>query len=248
MPQALRQPTSPLAFNLNPDLDIPALARSYAEAGRVRVHDFLARDGLIEFYENLSTRDDWWHLMNTADGVIELDRTTREAMSPDAHAALDEEVHAIARHAFQYRYEGLRVPDGEEAGDDDPLDAFAELMGSEPMLDLLRAITGATDLAFTDGQATAYGPGDFLTCHDDDVAGKNRLAAYVFGMTPHWRVEFGGLLMFHEDGGACVTGHVPRFNSLDLFRVPRLHSVSMVTPAAPGRRYSVTGWLRSGIR
>jgi len=34
-----------------------------------------------------------------------------------------------------------------------------------------------------------------------------------------------------------------QFNTLDLFAVPVYHSVSMVTRAAPRRRYAVTGWL-----
>lgn len=248
MPQALRQQEAAPAFRLNPDLDLPVLARAYAANSRVRIERLLADDGLAEFYDNLEARDDWWHLMNTANGVIELDRAAREAMNPQEAALLDAEVQAIARKGFQYRYEGLRVPDRDAHIEADPLTAFAELMSSEPMLEMLRAVTGATELAFTDGQATAYGPGDFLTCHDDDVAGKNRLAAYVFGMTPGWRTEFGGLLLFHHAGHGTVTGHVPRFNTLDLFAVPQLHSVSMVTPAAPGRRYAVTGWLRAGSR
>ncbi len=246
MPHAQLKPEAAFSFRLNPDLDVAALARTYAATSRVRVDGLLAPEGLAEFYDNLDTRDDWWHLMRTADGIIELDRAARARMSAKRRAALDAEVHEIARRGFQYRYEGLRVPDDDDDADVDPLDAFADLMSSEPMLDMLRTITGATALAFTDGQATAYGPGDFLTCHDDDVKGKNRLAAYVFGMTPGWRTEYGGLLLFHAPDGGSVTGHVPRFNTLDLFAVPQLHSVSMVTPAAPGRRYAVTGWLRAG--
>lgn len=252
MTQPLRQPAPEPAFDfhLNPDLDVPALAATYAQTSRVRVRDFLCEDGLAAFYDDLEARDDWWHLMRTADGVLELDAAAKARMSAKRRAALDAEVHALARRQFQYRYEGLRVPDRERnlAGAADPLTAFSDLMSSEPMLDLLRAITGAAALAFTDGQATAYGPGDFLTCHDDDVKGKNRLAAYVFGLTPGWRTEYGGVLMFHDPDGGSVTGHVPRFNTLDLFAVPQLHSVSMVTPAAPHRRYAVTGWLRAGER
>ena len=248
MPQALRQqPTAP-AFRLNPLLDLDALAAEYAANTRVRIDRLLADDGLAEFYDDLEARDDWWHVMNTADGVLELDRETRRGMTAARRAALDEEVHAIARKGFQYRYEGLRVPEDGHRPAGDPLTAFAELMQSAPMLDMLRHVTGATELAFTDGQATAYGVGDFLTCHDDDVAGKNRLAAYVFGLTPGWRPEYGGVLLFHSADNGRVTGHVPRFNTLDLFAVPQLHSVSMVTPAAPGRRYAVTGWLRAGSR
>lgn len=230
---------------LNPDLDLPALARDYVTNGRVRVPHLLAEDGVEAFYYHLTGRDDWWHLINTADGVLELDRAASAAMSAKRRAALDRDVYARGHEGFQYRYQALRVPDLDDTEDEDDLLAeFARLMSSAPMLAMLRAVTGCTELAFTDGQATAYGPGDFLTGHDDDVPGKDRLAAYVFGMTPRWKPEWGGLLLFHGQNEATVAGHVPRFNMLDLFAVPQRHSVSLVSPSAPGPRYAVTGWLR----
>lgn len=233
-------------FQLNPDLDVEALANEYAARRRVRVHGLLARPGIAELYEFLDGHDGWWQLINTPRGIIELDRPTRARMSGKRRAALDGEVHEGARFGFQYRYEGLRVPDDadEVEGGEDPLAAFARLMSSETMINFLRQVTGSAEVAFTDGQATAYGPGDFLTGHDDDVPGKDRIAAYVFGMTPRWRPEWGGLLLFHADDEATVAGHVPRLNTLDLFAVPQNHSVSIVTPAAPTRRYAITGWLR----
>lgn len=235
-------------FRINPDLDPAALAEEYAATSRVRIHGLLAPEGVAELHDYLEGCDEWWHLINMPGGVLELDADERAAMSAERRAALDSEVHARARTGFQYRYEALRVPEDEEEMDEaeNPLTDFARLMSSKPMLAMLREVTGYADLSFSDGQATAYGPGDFLTCHDDDVAGKNRRAAYVFGMTPAWRTEWGGLLLFHGAGDRTVTGHVPRFNTLDLFSVPQPHSVSIVTPAAPTRRYAVTGWLRSG--
>ena len=224
-------------YVINPDLDRAALAREYAEAGRVRVHDLLALDAVAELYEFLDGHDGWWQLINTPNGVIELDREKRAAMSAEELAELDRETHDGARFGFQYRYEGLRVPADEEEGreEENPLAAFARLMSSDPMLDFLRAVTGSAEVAFTDGQATAYGPGDFLTGHDDDVPGKDRIAAYVFGMTPRWRPEWGGLLLFHGEKEATVAGNVPRFNTLDLSAVPQPHSVSLDPPAAPTR-------------
>jgi Rps23 Pro-64 3,4-dihydroxylase Tpa1-like proline 4-hydroxylase len=235
-------------YELNPNLDLDALAKEYASERRVRIHRLLADEGAAELFDHLRTREDWWHLINSPDGIIELDRPSRAAMAPEARAELEEQVHAGAVTGFQYRYEGLRVPsrEEEEQAGENPLTDFARLMSSEPMLAMLRKVTGCTELSFTDGQATAYGPGDFLTGHDDDVPGKNRLAAYVYGLTPRWRLEWGGILLFHGDREASVSGHVPRFNTLDLFAVPQRHSVSIVTPSATERRYSVTGWLRSG--
>ena len=244
MLQPKSAPLQPI-YRINPDLDRAALRDAYERDTRVRVYGLLD-EGAIELYEHLLARTDWFHLINVEGGVLELDPAAKARLSPAEWASIEAAAHARVRDSFQYRYEALRVPDEADlALLDDPLADFARLMQSEEMLDLLRDVTGHDALDFTDGQATAYGDGDFLTGHDDDVAGKGRLAAYVYGLTPHWRIEYGGLLLFHGPHDRTVAGNAPRFNTLDLFRVPQQHSVSMVTPAATHRRFAVTGWLRS---
>lgn len=116
-------------------------------------------------------------------------------------------------------------------------------MRSRYVTEVLGAITGLDAPHFTDGQVTSYDPGDFLTGHDDDLAGPGRKAAFVLGLALQWRAEWGGLLLFHEIGGVQLTGVVPQFNTLNLCTVPRYHSVSMVMPSAPRRRFAVTGLL-----
>jgi SM-20-related protein len=64
------------------------------------------------------------------------------------------------------------------------------------------------------------------------------------GLTAQWRVEWGGLLLFHDDP-VQIAGQMPHFNCLDLFAVPALHSVSQVTSFAKEVRYSATGWFRT---
>jgi Rps23 Pro-64 3,4-dihydroxylase Tpa1-like proline 4-hydroxylase len=248
MRQQLKHKTADATpFRINPELDRPALRREYDQTGRVRVYGLL-EDGAIQLYEHLLARTDWIHLINGDSGIRELTPAAKAALSAKEWAQIEAAAHARVKEHFQYRYEAVRVNAAEQALMDDPLADFARFMQSAELLDFLRDVTGHGDLAFTDGQATAYGTGDFLTGHDDDVAGKGRLAAYVFGLTPYWRLEYGGLLLFHGEHDRTVTGNVPRFNVLDLFRVPQQHSVSIVTPAAPHRRFAVTGWLRSGTR
>lgn len=227
-------------------LDAEALRDAFAEHGRVAIPDFLGGADAALLRDHLRRRDDWSQVLNAGDKVYDLDRATRDALSPEQRSALDRAVHAGARHGFQYRYEAIRVPDDDDArrAAGGPLCDFARFLSSGPARDLLRVITGRADIAFADAQATAYAPGDFLTEHDDAVAGKHRRAAYVFGLTPGWRAEWGGLLMFHTQAGR-VEGWVPAFNTLSLFSVPQPHSASAVTQAAPSRRYSITGWLRA---
>ncbi len=235
-------------FELVAGLDAEALADTFAREGRLHIPQFLGGDAAASLHAALRARQDWRQLMNTAGGVVELDRATRAAMPDDKRQALDDAVYGQARTGFQYRFETLRVPDSaaERAAADDPLFAFAQWLSQGEARDFLRAVTGAPDIDFADAQATAYAPGDFLTGHDDAVEGKDRRAAYVFGLTPVWRLEWGGLLLFHGADGHVSSGLVPGFNTLNLFAVPNMHSVSEVTRAAAYRRYSVTGWLRSG--
>ena len=235
----------PISFALNPALDATALAGRFAREGRVRVETLLAPAAAQALHAELRGRGDWRQMINSGSKVLELDRGTRASMSDVQRQQLDDAVYAGARTGFQFRYEALRVPDDDAARrqSDDPLFAFARWFSQGPVRDLLRRIAATPAIDFADAQATAFAPGDFLTGHDDVVDGRKRHAAYVLGLNPTWRPEWGGLLLFHDAHG--MTGQAPAFNTLDLFRVGQLHSVSEVTRAAAYRRYAITGWLRS---
>jgi len=247
VPQANRQPAPRLdepVFKINPELDLAAIRREYTEQGRVRIYGLLA-EGAPELYDHLVARTDWFHAFTTDRGILKLDPDAKAALSPEEWAAIEAEAHERTRRAFQYRYEAVRVPEPDEAATrDDLLARFVEWLHGPELIRFLEEIVGATGFRFSEGQVTAYGAGDFLTGHDDGVRGKNRLTALVYGLTPYWRLEYGGLLLFHGENDRTCAGNVPRFNTLDLFKVPQQHSVSLVSPAAPHRRISVTGWLR----
>lgn len=233
-------------FSLHPDIDAGELAARFARDGRVRIHGFLDPACAERMHALLRGREDWKQVINSGDKLVELDRPTRASLSPEQKEALDQAVYGAARSDFQYRYEAIRVPDEakERKASKDTLARFAEFMSTGSARDLLRTIVGAPAIDFADSQGTAYSPGDFLTGHDDAFPGKNRHAAYVFSLNPVWRLEWGGLLLVHK-GADEVEGVVPAFNTLDLFRVGQMHSVSEVTRAAAYRRYAMTGWLRS---
>ncbi|QZH76085.1 MAG: 2OG-Fe(II) oxygenase [Erythrobacter sp.] len=234
-------------FSLHESLDAGALAAEYAASGRVTLAPFVKHEQAEALYRLLRERSDWRQVINSGhDKVFEFDRAGQAALTRDQKEALDKAVYAGARQDFQFRYETVRVPDddSERAASDDLLFAFARFLSHGPARDLLRQVTGDARIEFADAQATAYSPGDFLTRHDDDVAGKNRSAAYVMSLNPQWRIEWGGLFLMHHPDGHAAEALVPGFNRLNLFAVPQMHSVSEVTRASPFRRYSVTGWLR----
>ena len=128
----------------------------------------------------------------------------------------------------------------------DVLNNAVEFLNGEAFLALMREVTGFDDIAFADAQATLYGPGHFLTLHDDAVVGKYRRAAYVLNLTEGWRQDWGGYLNFFDKDGNIEKAYKPAFNALNIFSVPSPHSVGLVAPFAGALRCSITGWLRSG--
>ena len=238
--------SEPIHFALNARNDVAALANDFARNDFVSIPDILEENCAAQLHNLLRQRNDWVQTINSGDKLVELDRSTRSGMSAEQRAQLDQAIYAGARYEFQYRYETIRAPDApeERIASADPVAAFAHWWSTGEPRDLLREICAMPEIAFADAQATAYSPGDFLTEHSDDVDGKNRLAAYVLGLTPKWRLDWGGLLVFHPENGENARALVPGFNRLNVFRVPKSHSVSEVTRAAAYRRYSITGWLR----
>jgi SM-20-related protein len=220
-----------------------AHAAAYARHGRVSVDNFLVPDAAAELRRHLLAREDWLLVLNGRDKVYEI--PCSQPLDLAQQRKLDELVGRAALQGFQFRYETVRVPDDPAAREASVtyLNRFAQFLCAPATMAFFQWVTGAP-VRFVDAQATTYRPGHFLTRHDDDVEGKNRLAAYVLGLTPDWRADWGGLLLFHAEDETIGHGFVPAFNSLRLFRVPVQHSVTYVTPSAPTGRLSVTGWLR----
>ncbi len=239
--------SSEQAFTFNRMAADEAAKRQFAETGRLRISDWLGGDGAQRLAAELEQSDSWREVLNAGEQSYEIDRAGQEALSASDRERIKLLVQDAARHGFQYRYETIRVPDDPLERDlsSSHLTLFARFMSSPEVLSYLAEITGLADIDFADAQATSYRAGDFLTGHHDAVEGKNRRAAYVLSLSPKWRTEWGGLLMFHSPDGTAGDYLVPQFNTLNLFAVPQMHSVSQVATFAANPRRSITGWLRA---
>jgi SM-20-related protein len=224
-----------------PEFDLSA--EQLRRDGRVRIPNFLSH-GIEYLYNFARSNDEWIQVINTEDGVLEIDLDEWENFDIQKKSKIKSDMYQRASRGFQYSYAAVAVPDVKELTEEPgPLADFFRFTQQSGTKDLLAKLTGVPDLRFTDGQLTVYNPGDLLTGHDDAVEGKDRVAAFVLGLTPIWRLEWGGLLHFHPQDKEPVLALVPDFNSLDLFTVPRLHSVSQISPSALLPRYALTGWL-----
>ena len=228
---------------LNPALDRAALAAEFQRKGRIHVQRLLTRPAAQRIYSCLADETRYELFFNDGDKNQALANLTPQQRQEQVKAAW----RRVGMDTFQFLYERhMLTLNGEAYGD--PAHHWASVvsfLNSPEFLGFTREITGMAQIALADAQATVYRAGQFLTVHDDNRPGHNRLLAYVMSFTPAWRAEWGGLLEFPGEDGQIEAGYVPNFNSLRLFQVSKKHFVSCVAPYAVGGRYSVTGWLRA---
>jgi len=217
-----------------------------ARSGRVHVPELFSHDAVQEVYEACRALD-WKLVFRGTRTNYDFAAKDVSALEVGQKAALLDSINAQASTGFQYLYDSYRISDFAEAGtlEPGPLASFFAALNSEEMLKRFRALTGDDRIEYLDAQATRFRPGHFLTAHDDHQPDKHRLYAYVINLTPVWRADYGGLLMFIGDDGHIAEAYTPRWNALNILKVPQPHAVSVVAPFARGARYSITGWMRA---
>lgn len=218
--------------------------------GRLHIPGILAPDSADGLYRSVATAGGWRRAIHVAKGKdAEITLDGPDAMPEAERDALEARLLAMTSDSFQYRFDTIRVSADIHAGRPvlPVLEAAFRFMNGEAFLGFVRAMTGDDSAAYCDMAATRYRPGHFLTAHDDLAPEQDRLFAYVLNLTPRWRADWGGILMFLDEEDHVSEGYVPAYNALNIFTVPQRHAVSLVAPFAGGDRLSLTGWIRSSV-
>lgn len=237
-------------MKLNPALDVAALSSAYRRDRRGQVVGLLTTSDAAALHADISAQRRWNVCIFAHGKNTEVDAEGWSDLAPDVRAKTIEIAHDRANHEFAFLHYKIPVYDRYHGGSAEltpALKAWFEFMNGEEFLGFARSLTGHDDIAFADAQLTAFGPGHFITIHNDDSEGKNRRAAYVLNMTPEWREDWGGYLLFFDGAGNVTTGYKPAFNTLNVFSIPAAHSVSVVSPFARKPRLAISGWLRAGV-
>ena len=218
--------------------------------GRLHVPGFLEAEDAVGLYDAVARARGWLRTIHVAQGTdAEIPLDGPDAPSPAEVVALERELRSQATDTFQYVFDLIRVSMDAEAGRpvDPTLMAAYQFVNSAPFLDFVREMSGEPSAVYADMTASRYGPGHYLTAHDDAAPDQNRLFAYVLNLSPGWRSDWGGVLMFLDEDDHVAEGYSPAFNAINFFRVPQPHAVSVIAPYAKGLRTSLTGWIRSKV-
>ncbi|MFZ5843518.1 MAG: 2OG-Fe(II) oxygenase [Pseudomonadota bacterium] len=233
----------------NPAVDWSGCKERLLRTGRVQVHDVLRPEIAARLHECLSNEVPWDVAFRDGGKSRTLRADVWRSMPGAQRIALHQRVCTEARQQFQFWYFSYMMVSAymEQRMPGHFLNSVVEWLNSAEFLTIGRHVSGFDDIRKADGQATLYGPGCFLTNHDDSGVpeGQTRRMAYVLSLTKEWRAEWGGLLHFTSPSGEVMETLMPRYNSLNLFLTPQPHEVSFVAPFASQQRLSITGWLRA---
>ncbi|MEP5569255.1 MAG: 2OG-Fe(II) oxygenase family protein [Halioglobus sp.] len=232
---------------LSPSLNFDKLALEYRADQRIRIANVLQPESAQELQTLFHRGIPFDHLMFLRGENRAYSADEMAAMSEPEKRSVQETLVRQAGDGVGFLYGGYRLTDGRAKNIESlaPLQRFFEYINSEAMLEFVRRVTGETAIVGADGQATQYTAGNFLTRHRDDPVGEKRRVAYVFGFSNGWHPDWGGLLQFFEENGTPRDAWLPQFNTLSLFDVRHIHSVTYVTPFAKAPRQSVTGWFHA---
>ena len=233
---------------LNPNLDRAALAAEFKRDGRLRIEDVLDPAVAERIRQYCLTEVPFEYLSNVDGQNVAIPAEALNEMQEAELMDLQSKIFTAAAGGSGFFYCGYmlersqRDTDSEELGF---LHSVFDFLNSEEMLGFITEVTGHDDLKSADAQYTRYTQGQFLTRHQDDVGTEQRRLAYVLGFSKNWHPDWGGLLQFFEKDGKPRESWVPAFNTMSLFNIGHVHSVTYVTPFAAEPRLSLTGWFRA---
>jgi len=231
---------------LNPALDLAALHAAFARDGRIRIREVLDPAIASAIADEMAGLP-WKVFCATGTGVAVIDPAEMALWDRPRQAELQRSLMQAASRAEGFAYFGYRMNEAwKDGAPDTPLGRFYTALTSPDVMNAIRAITGSRSFDNAFAQATDYRPGHYLTRHLDDPKGEHRKFAFVWGFTRRWDPDWGGLLQFFDDDGQPTQSYSPRFNTLDLFDVRHVHSVTLVAPYALNPRHAVSGWFVAG--
>lgn len=220
-----------------------ALQARLAETGFAIIRNVLRGGRADRLREALLRREDWRIACYAGEPLL-----VAASEWADRASELEPKLRDAARSGFGYRFGCLPLSDLHTGGamEDPPLREAIEALFEGEFADFCAEATGMPAIRKVEAHAARYLPGDFLNLHHDvnsDPEHRDRRYAFVLGLTPDWRPDFGGHTIFWEAPGHPARLFEPSHGSLLIFRVPTAHSVSQVSDFADRERVTIAGWL-----
>ena len=229
-------------------LNIQTLKQQYEESGYVVIKDLLRDEVAQAAYEALRDQVPWefhYREMNTGRvGVV--DPADLERLTPREVKRLIPPMATLKDNDFSFAYCRFTIPSRAEDCPEPAriLSDIFRYFNSKEYLGLLADITGDASGQEVSTWCSRYDRNHHLSVHMDESQSQTRIAAHVLALSKDWKQEWGGNFAFCNAEGEPEIIVPPSFNSLMLFKVPRLHLVTPVESFVGESRYSLFGWYK----
>lgn len=231
------------------ELDTEALHQQYVDTGYVIIKDLLRPEVAEAAYDSLSQSVPWeFHYRVMKEGRVGIiDPHNYDSLTPKEKQRLVPKIAELKDNDFSFAYCRYTIPARLEEVPENAriLTEIYRYFNSPEYLGLMAAITGDDSGREVSCWASRYDRHHHLSVHMDESPGQGRIAAHVLGLSKNWKKEWEGNFAFCNSKGKPVHKVTPRFNTLVMFKVPRLHLVTQVKPYAGASRYSLFGWYKS---
>ncbi|WGM30389.1 2OG-Fe(II) oxygenase family protein [Brevundimonas sp. NIBR11] len=237
-----------LSLRLNRGLQPDSYRPVFKSHRRLHIPGILDAASAAALHALVAGPNEWTRSVHLAAGQdVDILVSELEALTPEQRAEFERSLVDSSSESLKYVFDTVRISSELDGGRpvSAPMRSLHDFVNGPAFLDFFRRLTGDDRVAFADVMATRYLPGHFAGAHGDHIPGQHRLYAYVLNLTPDWRADWGGVLMFQDEDGHIAEGYTPKFNALNVFAVPQTHAVSMVTRLARAPRLSVTGWIHA---
>jgi Rps23 Pro-64 3,4-dihydroxylase Tpa1-like proline 4-hydroxylase len=233
-------------WQIDPKHDPAVLHSTLVEKGRLQIPNFLTPQTAESLHTLLVNNNTWFTTYNHGGEHSECPAEDIAKLSQQHRNQFFVRTYQEARSGFQFIFNQYAITTAIESGENTghPLHHMHDFVNSDHFLNYMRTLTGRPEIAKSDSYASQYLPGHFLTSHDDLHSTEQRIAAYTISLTKNWREDWGGHLVFFDQAGNIEEGYKPSFNTLNIFFMPKMHSVQYVSPFAGTPRTSFLGWLK----
>ncbi len=230
-----------MKFEINKDLDLQKTRSVFFQNSRVQILDFINEEQARLLAEHIQKDVDFKQAFFANGASREVTTEEFRALNQSQKSDLLRQIYSQATGGIGFWYGRHHLNPGSPA----PIKALYDWLNCEQMLNTIRTITGISELKSVTAQVSRFLPGDFLTRHQDDAGPEQRRVAFVLNLSPDWHPDWGGLLQFFKLDGTTLDAWTPKFNTLNLFDVKEVHSVTCVAPFAPKPRIAISGWFKT---
>ena len=166
-------------MDINQKIDLSSAATTLGNRGQVQIHDFASEESAETLHGWLQRHNDWYLSYKEGPDNFETSDAEFAVLTLEQKHRFTAGLYRRAHSGFQYLFKRYSISQAVSSGENQghPIHAVRHWVTGEDFLGVMRHVTRRDHIRTSDSYASLYGPGHFLTRHDDRHPTHQRIAA-----------------------------------------------------------------------